>query len=270
MHDTSLNRLLQYFDLSWDGYRKVRKGVKKRIVRHMQNLRINSIEDYLEIIKQDAQARNICFRLLSVSISRFFRDKKLWESLEKELIPVLLSEFPERKRFKVWSCGCARGEEVYSILMVWESLANSGYIIPQLDILATDLNPEYLEMASKGVYDFRSLKNLPESFIKKYFIRIPGKNKFQIHGSLKEKVVFKQHDFIEEFPPWDNFQIIFLRNNLLTYYDPQSRDAAFERVVATLLPGGVMIVGSHEKVPQNISFLKRHPKSACVYFKQKS
>lgn len=236
----------------------------------MQNLRLNSIEDYLEIIKQDPQARKICFRLLSVSISRFFRDKNLWDGLEKKLIPVLLSGFAKEKRFKAWSCGCGRGEEAYSFLMVWENLRNSGYKIPDINILATDLNPEYLEMATTGVYDFRSLKDLPESFIEKYFIKISGKNKFQIHKGLREKIVFKQHDFIKELPPWENFHIIFLRNNLLTYYNPQSRNTAFERIAGSLLPGGAMIVGSHEKIPRNISFLKRHPDLACVFLKQNS
>ncbi|MFO8085587.1 MAG: CheR family methyltransferase [Desulfobacterales bacterium] len=270
MDDTSLNRLLEYFNLSWKGYRKVRKGVKKRIARHMQMLEQNRMEDYLEMIRQDEEARKICFQLLSVSISRFFRDKYLWNSLETDIIPTLITDFPNETKFKVWSCGCARGEEVYSFLMVWKNCKNSGYKIPDIEIFATDMNPEYLEMAKKGVYELRSLKELPEFFIEKFFMKVRGKKSYRIHFGLKEKVIFKCHDFIKESSPLRKFHIIFVRNNLLTYYNPPLRDNTLEKIIAALLPGGALVVGSHEKVSQTRFCLKRHPQITCLYFKKKT
>jgi chemotaxis protein methyltransferase CheR len=124
MDDSSFSRLLEYFNLSWNGYRKVRKGVKKRIARHMQTLNLSGMDDYLEMIEKDEGVRKICFWHLSVSISRFYRDRNLWDGLGKKILPVLLYKFSNEPRIKVWSCGCARGEEVYSFLMLWESLKN--------------------------------------------------------------------------------------------------------------------------------------------------
>jgi chemotaxis protein methyltransferase CheR len=269
MDDSSLIRLLEYFNLSWSGYRKVRKGVKKRIARHMQALNLSFMDDYLELIDKDENVRKICFWYLSVSISRFYRDRNLWDGLGWKILPALLCTFSNAPKFKVWSCGCARGEEAYSFLMLWESLKNSQYQMPDLEIIATDMNPEYLKMAMEGTYESRSLKELPKLFIEKYFTKIPAKNKYQFHSHLKDMVILKQHNFMEEPPPSEEFHLIFARNNLLTYYNFPEKAVAFLKIINTLETGGAIIIGSHEKVPDNIFSLKRHTRLPWLYFKKK-
>ena len=114
MNDESFAKLLEYFNLSWSGYRKVRKGVKKRIVRHMQSVGVTGIQAYLSLLDRDREIKKHCEKLMTVSISRFFRDKHLWQALEREIMPGLFSTMPDSEPFRVWSCGCARGEEAYS------------------------------------------------------------------------------------------------------------------------------------------------------------
>jgi chemotaxis protein methyltransferase CheR len=265
MDDPSFNKLLKFFNLSWNGYRKVRKGVKKRIVRHMQALGLNNIDDYLKIVEKNEDIRKICCRHLSVSISRFYRDRNLWDGLN-DILPCLLNTFADEPKINVWSCGCARGEEAYSFLMLWESLKNKKQF-PQLDIISTDINPEYLKLGREGLYEFRSLKELPTLFIEKYFSKLPDGNRYKLHPSLIEKVTFKHHNFIEETPPLKKFHIIFARNNLLTYYNFPEKTISLLRIINSLMPAGVLIIGSHEKVPENISHLRRCPKLPFLYYK---
>jgi chemotaxis protein methyltransferase CheR len=267
MDDFSLRKLLQFFNLSWSGYRKVRKGVKKRITRHMQALNISRMEDYLKMIEKDEHNRQLCFWHLTVSISRFYRDRNLWKMLGKEILPALLCKFSKEPKFKVWSCGCARGEEAYSFSILWDSMKNDHYQMPDLEIIATDINPEYIKMAREGIYEFRSLKELPENFIDKYFSKLPSGTKYKLHDRLKEMVNLKHHHFIEEPPPSKEFHLIFARNNLLTYYNLPEKIIGFFKIINTLKTGGVMVIGSHEKVPDN-SFLMRHPRFPCLYFKK--
>jgi chemotaxis protein methyltransferase CheR len=269
MDDTSFIRLLEYFNLSWSGYRKVRKGVKKRIARHMQALNLNSMDDYLKLIEKDEDVRKKCFWHLNVSISRFYRDRHLWERLGREILPTLLNTFSNEPGFRVWSCGCARGEEVYSFLMLWESLKNGQHQMPDLEIIATDMNPEYIKMAREGIYEFRSLKELPELFIEKNFSKLPSGNKYKLDSHLKAMVTLKHHNFIEEPPPSADFHLIFARNNLLTYYNFPEKRVAFLRIINTLKTGGALIIGSREKVPDNIFCLKPYPGLPCLYFKNK-
>jgi len=90
MDDKEFHQLLEFLGLSRQGYRKVRKGVKKRVGRHMQQLDCRNMREYLDQLEQSEDVRNQCARLMSVSISRFFRDKRLWQVLESRILPELI------------------------------------------------------------------------------------------------------------------------------------------------------------------------------------
>jgi chemotaxis methyl-accepting protein methylase len=100
MEDQQFRQLLNYLGLSWRGYRRVRKGAKKRISRHMSDLGCQNMAAYLIELATNENARHICERLMTVSISRFFRDRKLWEILQSDIVPQLI-ERPQEK-INVW------------------------------------------------------------------------------------------------------------------------------------------------------------------------
>lgn len=99
------------YGYSWEGYRKVRKGVKKRISRHMQQLRCRTIDEYFSSLDRDEEVRKHCECLMTVSVSHFFRDRFLWKIIEDQILPGIIEE--SRENIKTWSAGCACGEEVY-------------------------------------------------------------------------------------------------------------------------------------------------------------
>ncbi len=116
MDDDQFRKLLEYLDYSWRGYRKVRKGVKKRIRRHMQQLYCRDISAYLKVLERQPVRRQECELLMTVSISRFFRDRRLWEMLENRWLPDIIAK--NLKALKVWSAGCGCGQEPYSFKIV--------------------------------------------------------------------------------------------------------------------------------------------------------
>ena len=100
MNDQQFHQLLDRFGLSQAGYKKVRKGVKKRISRHMQQLRCRNIIDYINTLDKDDEAKKECELLLTVSISRFFRDRQLWQVLEKDILSGLIKTEKKEIKFK--------------------------------------------------------------------------------------------------------------------------------------------------------------------------
>src|SRR5512137_1812351 len=134
MHNRDFVLLLDRFSLSAEGYRKVRKGVQKRIVRHMQELRCPSMKAYLERLETDGDAKRQARRLMDVSISRFFRDGPLWRILEEEILPSLIANHPGGLR--VWSAGCALGQEAFSFRILWALLGEKTGAVPTLEIRA--------------------------------------------------------------------------------------------------------------------------------------
>ena len=262
MHDDQFRQLLDEFNLAWSGYRKVRKGVKKRISRHMQETNCSSMQSYLDLIHQNKEVRQDCELRMTVSISRFFRDRQLWVGLEEEILPGIIQT--QRRKLRIWSAGCARGEEVYSIKIIWDHLDQKYAHLPLLEIIATDKHPDYINKARAGEYTKSSLKEVPTEMREHYFnIRKSG-HRFDIKAFVKAGIDWKVQDIFAA-PPGADFNIIFLRNNLLTYYKEHFKKDGLSRVVKALSPGGWLIVGSHEKMPPTALILRRHPSISWAY-----
>jgi chemotaxis protein methyltransferase CheR len=246
MDDDQFRRLLDRFGLSWSGYRKVRKGVKKRIRRHMKALGYQDIEVYLAALDDDQTLRAKCEVLMTVSISRFFRDRALWETLENQILPEIIHS--DMERVKVWFAGCACGEEVFSFAILWDRLKDRFQALPEIYMLATDMNLVYLKRAKKGLYSRSSLKEVPADVRRNYFTRLEKLRRYKIAPALGKNISWRLHHLLHD-PADRNFHLIFLRNNLLTYYQEALKTPAFLKVVDCLVPGGLLIIGSHEQLP---------------------
>ncbi|NSW87033.1 MAG: hypothetical protein HPY84_12015 [Syntrophobacteraceae bacterium] len=306
MDDESFRKILQCLSLSWQGYRRVRKGVKKRVARHMQELGCSTAEHYLELLQRQPGQMRKARELLSVSVSRFFRDIPLWEAIGAHVLPRLVRS--GSRTIRIWSAGCACGEEAYSLKILWSRfiaaqrpalfLSESGAgrvafrgagtpaamsadagIHPtfqesnqtvgvrldtlSLVIVATDINPEVLEKARAGIFTASSIKNLDKDLRESCFNHVG--DRFSLRDHLKSGIRWICHDLVLDDPPGLGFDSIFLRNNLLTYYDEKIVLPALARVVSALRQGGFLIVGKDENVPISETRIKRCSMHASIY-----
>lgn len=262
LSDDEFRILLDHMDRPWAGFRKVRKGVKKRLRRHMSELGCTTVYDYLEWIDRLPAARNHCEHLLAVVISRFFRDRGMWVRLASHWLPILMDRFPEG--LTVWSAGCAGGEEPYSLAMAWEAAAASAGRRPALRIVASDAEPSNLARARQGRYPPGSLKELPQACKQRWFEAIRGSRLLKINGCLGERIRWQTHHLLQA-PPGNLFHLVLLRNSLLTYYQGPRLHCAFRRIVDRIAPGGLLVVGSHEKPPEEDFPLARDPQCPWIY-----
>jgi len=267
LDDEQFRRLLDFLGLSWQGYRKVRRGVKKRVVRHMQALGCRNLQAYLACLQGSVEAREENERAMAVSISRFFRDRKLWEILEKEALPELIQAV--RGPLSVWSCGCAGGEEVYSLKILWHRLGLSVGGLPELRVKATDLQPHNLERAREALYLPSSLKEVPEGLRRTCFQEERGGRAFRLQPWLTDGITWLRCDVFSG-PPGSGFHIILLRNNLLTYYRPDRAEPVLRRILGALSPGGFLVIGSHEKLPFSSPDFTPHPVASFVFRKSRA
>ena len=202
MHDSQFRMLLDHLGRSWPGYQRVRKGVKKRIVRHMQQLGCHDVRAYLKLLNNDPKVKEQNEYLMTVSISRFFRDREFWIVLEEKILPGLFTN--EDRKIKVWSAGCACGEEVYSFKILWERLEKHVCTLPMMEILATDLHPAYLKAARSGVYSSSSLKDVGHEDKQRFFSKTDRKRKAGAHEPQPGSQPGGDHDrFQVRFPRED-------------------------------------------------------------------
>ncbi|MBW1780706.1 MAG: hypothetical protein JRL30_08185 [Deltaproteobacteria bacterium] len=265
MDDTQFRQLLDFLGLSWQGYRKVRKGVKKRVTRHMQELGCRNLSAYLEQLDRSEAVRRECEQRLSVSISRFFRDQRLWEVLETKILPALIQTCGENLR--VWSAGCACGEEAYSLRILWEHMRRSRVNLPQLEIMATDLHPLYLNRARAARYPSSSLREIPKEQRAICFEKETGRNRFRLKPGLKDGIRWLAHDFFSG-PHGSGFHLILIRNNLLTYYQDGRVAPVLHEIINVLWVGGYMVIGSHERLPFHVPVLEPSPSLSYAFKKR--
>ena len=250
MDDIQFRIILDRLGLSWKGYRRVRKGAKKRLGRHMQQLQCATIEDYMSALAESPEKLKQAKIDLAVSISRFFRDRQMWKILESRILPNLITR--EDPVLKVWSAGCSSGEEVYSYNVVQKRQGNAK----ELQIWATDINPTMLARARAGVYPPGSLKDVSQEWQSAYFSLIPD-GKRAVRDFLKSGIHWDLRNVWEEEPPNECFDLVFMRNHVFTYAREEFRGPVLAGIVERLRNNGYLVIGAHEKLPASFPFL--HP-----------
>ena len=230
-------------DLQWRRFK--RGGIKRKVERRITELGLPVFEDYLLRIKKDPEEKSHLSQILTVTITRFFRDKKVFDILGNSIIPSMVEQKGEGD-FKIWSIGCANGEEPYSLSMLWKERFEKEFPRIRLTILATDINKGLLERAREGRYKRSSLKEVPKEILRKFFRIEDG---FCITDrSILESVEFKKHDVLHE-EPFSGMDLIFCRNLAFTYFSKECQMNVLKKIAASLKENGCLIIGKDESLP---------------------
>jgi chemotaxis protein methyltransferase CheR len=234
--------------MRWEGFRKVRSQVCKRIGRRMRELDLEDFGGYKRYLEAHSEEWTRLDGMSRVTISRFYRDRGVFEALETEVLPELSAAALERCEgvIRAWSCGCASGEEAYSLAIVWRARVATRFPQVQLEIIATDADPGMIERARSGVYSEGSLRELPPDLRQAAFEGIGEGHR--IRASFREGVDWLVQDVRTESPRGP-FDLVLCRNLVLTYYDETLQREVIERVASAIRPRGAAVIGSHERFP---------------------
>jgi len=141
--------------------------------------------------------------------------------------------------------------------MTWETIRNNYPDMPSLEITASDLNPENLKRAQKGVYEASSFKETSLDIQDRFFEKIPGRNAWAVKSYLKTGVTWNTFHLLHDQPIKDAYDIIFLRNNILLYTVNDLKLAGLKNIVSALTDTGILIIGAKDTLPEGFSGLKR-------------
>jgi chemotaxis protein methyltransferase CheR len=250
--------------LHWPGFRKVRGIVCKRVERRRRVLGLASLEAYRAHLEQHDAEWEALRALCSIPISRFCRDRSVFAPLEAAVLPALAAAAgarPERT-LNCWSAGCASGEEPYSVSLLWGLQLAHRYPGVALRVLATDVDDELLERAALGCYGWSSLKEVPEPWRERAFEQREGV--YCVREPFRAAVTFAHQD-LRERVPGESFDLVLCRNLALTYFEPGLRRAVIQRIVEVLRPGGALVVGVHETLPEGVGGLVPWPGARAVF-----
>jgi chemotaxis protein methyltransferase CheR len=214
-----------------------RTQMERRIRGLMRFEGYGDYEAYLQALRDDHAKLEKLIERLTIKFSEFFRDPAQWGLLEKKVLPEL---YGNNRRLKIWSAGCAGGEEAYTLAMI---LADLGII--ETSLIATDIDASALEKARLGVYMDKSVNNVSAVRLQKHFNMVDSS--YQVKDRLKKTVSFKRHDLTEEPPPGSNCDLIICRN-VIIYFTEETKNVLYQMVIRALRVGGYLFAGNTEQI----------------------
>ena len=235
--------------LRWPGFRKVRRQLYKRINRRLQELKLSNIDAYRDYLEDHpaewATLETSCW----ISISRFYRDRSVFQYLESDVLPQLAQPVAagQGKELRCWSAGCAGGEEPYTLAIIWKQSLASQYPMLQFRVVATDIDPQAIQRAERACYHASSVKQLPVKWRDPAFRTIG--DEFCLNDEYRSSVMFGLQD-IRERAPEGTFHLILCRNLVFTYFDENLQREVMQRLTERLTSGGALIIGQLERLPE--------------------
>lgn len=244
--------------------------VQKRIEKRMSDLSIEDFKEYYQSIKfsLDQTEFNTLVDELTTNETYFFRDFPQLQNFAEEVLPVIIKQKQKEKDYtlKIWSAASSTGEEAYTLsIILLEMLDNPE--LWNIEILASDINNYVLERAKDGVYENRSIKDVPEVYLEKYFSK--RNSKYCIKLNAKKNVKFKNINLYDssEMLNYIDFDVIFCRNCLI-YFDDESRKKVLKSFYSSLKQGGFIFLGHSESVNRiESSFKSQRIGNTVVYSK---
>lgn len=208
--------------------------MKRRLKAYLHRSGSPNWANFFRIIQTDPAALNKFREYLTINVSSFFRDADKYKYLQNSILPMLLKRRPA---LRVWSAGCSRGQEAYSLAILLQEIGERHYV------LATDIDDGALKWARDGgPYAADEITNVPAAWLMTYFT--VQKGSYWVKSSLRRRVSFQRHNLLTD-PVTGRFDLIVCRN-VVIYFQPAAKDKLYQLFYNVLRPGGILFVGGTE------------------------
>lgn len=232
--------------------------LKRRLARRVFATRQPTVADYIAFIRKDASELRTLHSEFLIKVSSFFRDPKEWDGILRNAIRPLVLSRPGPKEFRIWSAGCATGEEAYTLAILFsEALAGTGDP-DRFKVFATDLDDRALASARRGSYTSAQVAGVSPARLRRHFEK--DGSGWRINKDLRRNVIFGKHDLLRD-PPLASIDLLVCRN-VLIYFSPEQAKAVTRRFAYSLQPGGVLFLGKSERLRRSDVGLESMPHSA--------
>jgi two-component system CheB/CheR fusion protein len=208
----------------------------------MHQLNIEHYQDYIAYLEQHDLEASVLTRETLINYTSFFRDRKVWDYLSDQVIPKILAHKAPDERIRVWSAGCATGEEVYSLAMLFAEALGREQFQRRVQLYGTDASLDTINRARRGQYSTEAMQPIPAHLRQKYFE--PSSSGYCWRSDLRYPIWFHQRNLIHS-PPWPNIDLLVCRHTLM-YFTQQAQIRALMRFHFSLRDDGFLLLGRSE------------------------
>ena len=242
-----------------------KKTIFRRIERRMHIHQIDTLSVYVRYLQETVDEVDILFNELLIGVTHFFRDAQAFEILKKDILPKQLMGKKGQDTFRVWIPGCSTGEEAYSIAMLLKECLEEHNRHMNLQIFGTDIDPNAIEIARKGIYAHSIATDISPERLNRYFIK--ETDTYQIKKSIRETLIFAPQNVIKD-PPFTKLDLICCRN-LLIYLDTELQQKLLPLFHYSLKNNSTLFLGSSETIGKQTDLFARIDKKWKI-FRRKS
>lgn len=226
-----------------------REMVYGRLVRRVRRLGLGSFFEYCELLEEDGSDEIVhLVNAITTNLTSFFREPHHFEYLGTTVMPMLLKRNEQTRRIRIWCAGCSTGEEPYSIAMVVKEKLPLGERW-EVKILATDIDSNVLNKASRGIYPAEGMERISERRLKRWFRKGTGAQTgmIKLNPDLRDMISFRRLNLMEPWPMRGPFDVVFCRN-VVIYFDKSTQKILFDRLADTLVGDGQLFIGHSESL----------------------
>jgi two-component system CheB/CheR fusion protein len=243
----------------FSGYKN--STIARRVQRRMQVLQIDTIAAFLARLREDAREVDLLFQDFLIGVTNFFRDPKIFEAVQREIMPRIFEGKGANDEVRVWVPGCSTGEEAYTIAILLKEHARRLETSPKLQIFASDIDEHGLELARLGRFPGTIAKDVPEPLLERYFQHEEGT--YRITGGVREICLFAAHNLLRD-PPFSRLDLISCRN-LLIYLNADTQNRLIPLFHYALREGGFVLLGSSEGIGRHAGLFFVIDKANRIY-----
>ena len=219
-----------------------RPSLVRRVVNRMREVEAPTFDAYLNYLRVHQEEFEALFNAILINATSFFRDPDVWAYVETTLLPAILAAHQPPEPIRIWSAGCAAGQEAYSIAMLLAERVGPGAVRDRARIYATDVDTEALAEARRAMYPARQMANVPQALVDKYFDR--SGEQFTLNRDLRRAVTFGRADLVQD-APISRIDLLMCRNALM-YFNADVQARILDRFTFSLDPRGFLVLGRAE------------------------
>jgi two-component system CheB/CheR fusion protein len=241
--DPELEALLEFLrderGFDFTGYK--RPSLSRRIAKRMHAVKVEGFASYQSYLEQHPDEFAALFDTILINVTSFFRDAPAWEYVRAEIAPRIVAN-RDGDPIRIWSTGCATGEEAYTLAIIFAELLGDEAFKQRVKIYATDVDDDALNVGRHATYAAEQVEPVPPDLRERYFERTNGGFAFQ--GDLRRAVIFGRHDLVQD-PPISRIDMLVSRNTLM-YLDAEAQGAILSNFHFALRDDGYLFLGRSE------------------------
>ncbi|MEZ0362169.1 CheR family methyltransferase [Mycobacterium sp. pUA109] len=242
--DESFEALLRYMrdsrGFDFTGYK--RASLMRRVRHRMSQAGYETFEQYLDVLQASSDEFSALFNTILINVTAFFRDPESWEYIRTDVIPRILADRGPDDPIRVWSAGCASGQEAYTLAILLAEALGADRFRQRVKIYATDVDEDALTEARAATYDAKALETVPPDYLDLYFDQLNGRYVF--HKDLRRGVIFGRNDLVKD-APISRVDLLVCRNTLM-YMNAETQRNVLGRLHFALAGQGTLFLGHAE------------------------